>query len=180
MATSTTNQRSGKHHSFLHKLIIYVNLFDPCNQLPHRHIILIYDIWLFNIHIPFFRMTITFDLLSWLLTSKNGNHIHDFIIFPTVCRDIREHISNHIYLSTFFIVHFNHIIQWKIFHSVWSHCSCCSNSHCTQVPQQNCACKVIVHDNVIIGGLHASRPSPMFSYSCRIESLPTYGRNWIQ
>ena len=26
----------------------------------------------------------------------------------------------------------------------------------------------------------APRPSPTFSYSCKIESLPAYGRNWIQ
>ena len=54
--------------------------FDPCNQLPHRHIILVYDVWLFNIHSPFFTMTITVDLLNWLFISKGGNRIHDFII----------------------------------------------------------------------------------------------------
>ena len=26
----------------------------------------------------------------------------------------------------------------------------------------------------------ASRTRPMFSYFCRIESLPGYGRNWMQ
>ena len=55
----------------------------------------------------------------------------------------------------------------------------------------NWTCKTIVHDNMIIGGLHhrkfakfattnAPRPSPMFSYSCRIESLSAYWQNLIQ
>ena len=64
-----------------------------------------------------------------------------FIIFPTYCSDDRGHISNHIWRFTLLFIQFYHISQWTIFHSVCSHCSCCSNSHCTQVPQQSCPCK---------------------------------------
>ena len=49
------------------------------------HITLLNDVWLFNIHSPFFTMTIM------LFTNKGGNHIHDFIIFPTYCSDARGH-----------------------------------------------------------------------------------------
>ena len=82
--------------------------------------------------------------------------------------------------------------KWSISHSVCSHRSCCRNSHCAHVPQQSWACKIIVHNNVIIevyitgsllrkfATIDAPRPCPMFSYSCRIESLPAYRPNWIQ
>ena len=54
--------------------------FDPCDQLPHGHITLVCDVWLCNIHSPFFTMTITFDVLNWLFISKGGNRIHDFVL----------------------------------------------------------------------------------------------------
>ena len=164
----------------------------------HGHIILIWNVSLVNIHFLFFTMTVRFDLYNWLLTGKYGNRIHDFMIFPPYCSDVRQHISNHIWWSLLLFVHFNHIPQWNIFHLVCSHCSCCSNSHCAQVPQQSWACKITVHNNVIIGAsasqeicwvilqllMHqelvlcfhiAAELDPYFT----IEYL-TYGRTWIQ
>ena len=69
--------------------------FHPCNSLPpspppppwtlvYWFIIFFYYIWLFNIHPPFFTMTITCDLLNWLFTSKGGNRIHDFFYLSNV------------------------------------------------------------------------------------------------
>ena len=37
---------------------------------PHGHIILVYDVWLFSIHSPFFMMIIMFGLLNWLFTGN--------------------------------------------------------------------------------------------------------------
>ena len=93
-------------------------------------------------------------LLNWLCTSKGGNRIHNFIIFPTYCSHVWGHVSNHIWWPTLLFIRFYHISQWSIFHLVCSHVSCCSNSHCTQVPQQSWACKIIVQGDVIIRGLH--------------------------
>ena len=50
--------------------------------------------------------------------------------------------------------HFYHILKWNTFHSVCSHHSCCSSSHCDHVSHQSWACKIIAHGNVIIRGLH--------------------------
>ena len=132
------------------------------------------NVWLFNIHSPLFTTKITFDLFNWLFTSKGGNCILDFIIFATYCSDVQGLISNDIWWSTLLFVNFYYISQWSIFHSVCSHRSCCSNSYCAQVPQQSWACKIIVHDNVILevcttGSLLTKSaytdgpiPSPMF------------------
>ena len=109
-------------------------LIHAINSL-HGHIILVYDVWLFNIHSRFFTMTIMLDLLNLLFTSKRGNRIQDFVIFPRCCSDVRGHITNHTWWSTLLFVHFYHISQWSIFYSVCSHRSCCSNSHCAEVPQ---------------------------------------------
>ena len=53
----------------------------------HGHIILVYDVWFFNIHSPFFTVTVKFGLLNWLFTRKGRNHNHDFIIFPKYSSD---------------------------------------------------------------------------------------------
>ena len=102
--------------------------FDPCDQLPS---------WIYYID-------------SWCLVIQYLL----FIIFPPYCSEVRGHISNHIWWSTFLFVCFYHISQCIIFCSVCSHRSYCSNSPCAQVPQQSWACKIIVRDNLIIGGLH--------------------------
>ena len=91
-----------------------------------------------------------------------------------------------IYASLF---HFDHILQWSIFHLVCFHRSCCSNSHCAQVPHNNCNNFPWQYD----GWRYASekvcwkfattdtpKPIPIFSYSCRIESLSAYEGNWIR
>ena len=156
-ATSRANCKSGHRHFFVG--VRWVNhirqyILIRAINFPHGHIILVCDVWLSNIHSPFFTMMITFHLLNWLFTSKDGNRIHEFITFPTYYSDVRGHISNLISWSTLLFVQFYYILQWSIFHSVCSQCSCCSNSHCTQVPQESWPCKIIVYDNLIIGGLH--------------------------
>ena len=96
MATSTTNWKSGHHHFFVRKLIIYtLTYFDPCDQLPPwtYYIILVYDVWLFDVHSPLFTMWTSFYLLNWLFTSKVGNCIHDFIVFPMYCSDVQGQIT---------------------------------------------------------------------------------------
>ena len=56
----------------------------PPWALVYWFIILVYYIWLFNIHPPFFTMTITCELLNWLFTSKGRNRIHDFFYLSNV------------------------------------------------------------------------------------------------
>ena len=75
-AISIANRESGHHHLFARKLIIYVDIFDPCNQLiPWTFYIALWC--LFNIHSLFFTMIVTFGLLNWLFTSKCRNCIHN-------------------------------------------------------------------------------------------------------
>ena len=96
MATSTINQKSGHHHFFVRKLIIYTLIyFDPCDQLPPwtYYVKLVYDVWLFDVHSPLFTMWISFYLLNWLFTSKVGNCIDDFIVFPMYCSDVQGQIT---------------------------------------------------------------------------------------
>ena len=137
--------------------------------MPPWPYVLVYDVMLFNIHSPFFSVTITFCLLNWLFTIKGGNRIHDFIIFLTYCNEVRRHISNYICWFTLLFAHFYHILKWSICCSVCSHRSCCSNSQSAQVPQENWACKIIVHDNVIIGGLFASQEVCWLSLQLLVE-----------
>ena len=81
----------------------WCNFIHAINS-PHGHITLLYGVSLFNIHSPFFRITIVFDILNWLFTSKGGNRICSF--FPTYCSDVCEQISNHRWWSTLLFVHF--------------------------------------------------------------------------
>ena len=120
--------------------------FDSCNQLPHGHIILVYDVWLFNIHSLFFMMTILA-----VYQQKVGITFMTFQRTAVVFKDRSVTTTDDPHFSLFI---FYHILQWNIFHLAYSHCSCCSNSHCTQVHKQSWAFKIIVHDKVITGGLH--------------------------
>ena len=147
-----------------------------------------------NFHTPFFTMKIMFHLLNWLFNSKGGNRIRNITIFPRYCSDIQGHSSNHIWWSTLLFVHFYIIPKWSIFHLVCFQRSCAATPIALKLKCLNKAglvkkfsmamwyLYVWITQSLLsnFATTEAPRPSPMFSYSCRIESLPAYGWNWIQ
>ena len=120
----------------------------------NEHIILVYDVWLFNIHSRFFTMTITFGLLYWLFTSKGGNRTTTLLSFQrtkVMLEDKSVPTSDDRYFYFFIFT----ITRNEAFY-IWFPLtvSVAATPIALKVPQQSWACEIIVHDNVIIGGLH--------------------------
>ena len=107
MATSTTNRKTGHHHSFVCKLIICTYIFWSMQSSPP---------WTLYIGLC---LVVQYSLSVFHDNTKVWPvelHVYRYRWKWGYSSDVRGHISNHIWWSTLLFVHFYHILQQSIFH----------------------------------------------------------------